>query len=180
MLLKASDINNFYELHCDKSFAFDDVQEKCIRSLVGNCVYDVIRQNVIATKVIDTAPDHIKLLIDGGVYTRVNEFSCSCDCSCDCDKKHWIGLRKLVELCIKSKYLNTKRAEILRLTNKADGSVKLLQKSLQCDKIDLHNELVFHNNLGDCNCVSLCIFVDDHSDLIENFSGKTLSLISII
>lgn len=180
MLFKASDFNNFYGLHCDKTFAFDDVQEKCIRSLVGNCVYNEIRENTIACKVKDDAPEYIKLLVDGGEYTFENEFSCGCDASCKCDIRVWVGLRKLVELCIKISFLRTNRAEIIKIQNKQDGNIRLLKRSLQCDKIDLHNELTFYNNIGDCNCVSMCIFVNDHKDLIKDFSGKTLSLISII
>lgn len=180
MLFKSSDLKDWhYDLHCDKSFDFNSVQEKCIRSLVGNCLYDTIRANVIAYNVVDTAPQIIKDLVDGSNYTITNQNVCGCTCECQCDKRAWVGLRELVKMCIKLTYLNTKRAEILRIQNKTDGSVKLLQKSLQCDKMDLHNMLAYYNNIGDCNCVSLFTFVDDHEE-ITDFCGMTMSLISII
>lgn len=177
MLLKYNDFKGFYGMvKCDGSFDFDSIQEKCIRSFVGNCLYDEIRANVINCLVNDTAPQYIKDLVDGVQYTTTGNACCSCECQCD--KKLWVGLRKLVELCIKYKWLSTKDAELLKLQNKASGVITTYEKSLTCEKIDIFNELTFINNIGDCNCVSLHRFIDDNE--IEDFTGKWHKQISIV
>lgn len=167
------------DLWCDKSFPFDDVLDKCLRNIVGNCLYNEIKSAYDADCVLlDTAPDHIKDLINGKEYTSTG--GCSCTCNSDCDISYWQGLPKLVAYCVQLKWLEHYEYYKAEKVDKEIGSRKYYKRSLSSLKIKLHNEMAVLNNINTCGCVSLCQYIEDNDQLYPDYKGIWLKLITII
>ena len=166
---------DYPRLHCDSCFHFDDVKEKWLRKLIGNCLYNEIKANldVNGIDLADTAPQYLKDSVNGVEYNSIN--SCCCSCS-DCDTRVFGGIIKILALAIKYQYgLENPYTYKVMVVGTEKIEKKIANNRL---KMSIWNKLTKLNNVHDCTCVSLWDFINDNEEIYKTFRGLKTRIIN--